>query len=183
MQNKSKPITVETPSLKRRLICLVYELFLLTAVVMFALFVFLFVTQKLQGPVQEYGRQIVLFLAAGAYFIHSWTGSGHTLAMKTWRIKLVKVGHARVPFGTAVLRYVLAWGWVLPALVVSWTFGLHSKAQIGTAVAVNVVLWAMTALLDKNGQFLHDRLAGTRLILLPKAAKTTAKTRAAAKAG
>lgn len=179
MQNKSKPIAVETPSLKRRLICLVYELFLLTAVVMFALFVFLFVTQKMQGPVQEYGRQVVLFLASGAYFIHSWTGSGHTLAMKTWRIKLVKVGHARVPFGTAVLRYVLAWGWVFPALAASWALGLHSKTQIGVALAINVALWAMTALLDRNGQFLHDRLAGTRLILLPKAAKA----KAAAKAG
>ena len=55
MQN-SKPL-VETPTLKRRFICLVYDALLLTAVVMLALFVFLFATQKLQGGhVQEYGR-------------------------------------------------------------------------------------------------------------------------------
>ena len=178
MQN-SKPI-VATPTLKRRFICLVYEAFLLTAVVMFALFVFLFVTQKLQGGhVQEYGRQVVLFLASGAYFIHSWTGSGHTLAMKTWRIKLVKVGHATVPFRTAALRYVLAWGWVFPALVVCYALGLTSKGQVSAALAINIVLWGMTALLDKNGQFLHDRLAGTRLIQLPKPLKAT-KAKAAA---
>ncbi|RJG11242.1 RDD family protein [Massilia cavernae] len=170
MQN-SKPI-VETPTLKHRFICLIYDVLLLTAVVMLALFVFLFATQKLQGGhVQEYGRQAMLFLATGAYFIHSWTGSGHTLAMKTWRIKLVKLGHATVPFKTALLRYVLAWGWVFPALVVCYVFGLTSKGQVSAAIAVNVVLWGMTALLDRNRQFLHDRLAGTRLVQLPKPVK------------
>lgn len=178
MQN-SKPI-VATPTLKRRFICLVYEAFLLTAVVMFALFVFLFATQKLQGGhVQEYGRQVVLFLASGAYFIHSWTGSGHTLAMKTWRIKLVKVGHASVPFKTALLRYVLAWGWVFPALLVCYALGLTSKGQVGAALAINIIVWGFTALFDKDGQFLHDRLAGTRLIQLPKPLKA-AKAKAAA---
>ena len=175
MQN-SKPLVV-TPTLKRRFICLVYEAFLLTAVVMFALFVFLFLTQKLQGgPVQEYGRQIMLFLASGAYFIHSWTGSGHTLAMKTWRIKLVKVGHATVPFKTALLRYVFAWGWVFPALAICYAFGLTSKGQVSAALGINIVLWGLTALLDKDGQFLHDRLAGTRLIQLPKPVKVQKAT-------
>ncbi|HEY0491428.1 MAG TPA: RDD family protein [Telluria sp.] len=177
MQN-SKPL-VATPTLKRRFICLVYEAFLLTAVVMFALFVFLFVTQKLEGPVKDYGSQVVLFLASGAYFIHSWTGSGHTLAMKTWRIKLVKVGHATVPFKTAALRYVLAWGWVFPALVVCYALGLTSKGQVSAALAINIIVWGLTALFDKDGQFLHDRLAGTRLIQLPKPLKA-AKAKAAA---
>ena len=169
MQN-SKPI-VATPTLKRRFICLVYEAFLLTAVVMFALFVFLFVTQNLEGPVRDYGSQVVLFLASGAYFIHSWTGSGHTLAMKTWRIKLVKVGYARVPLRSAGIRFLLAWGWFLPALVVCYAFKLTDKGEVSAAIAIGVAAWAMTALLDKDRQFLHDKLAGTRLISLPKRAK------------
>lgn len=170
MQN-SKPL-VETPTLKRRFICLIYDVLLLTAVVMFALFIFLFATQAFPGPVQEYGRQLVLILTTAAYFIHAWMDSGHTLAMKTWRIKLVKLGHAKVPFKTAALRYALAWGWVFPALAVCYVFRLTSKGQVGAALAINVALWGMTALLDKNGQFLHDRLAGTRLIQLPKPAKS-----------
>jgi uncharacterized RDD family membrane protein YckC len=99
--------------------------------------------------------------------------------MKTWRIKLVKVGHATVPVRTAALRYVLAWGWVFPALVACYAFGLTSKGQVSAALAINIVLWGMTALLDKNGQFLHDRLAGTRLIQLPKPIKAK-KAKAAA---
>ena len=169
MQNSK--LIVETPSLKRRLICLVYEAFLVTAVVMLALFLFLFVTQRLASTAVEIGRQIVFFLAAGAYFIYCWSGSGHTLAMKTWRIKLVKVGYATVPFKNAALRYLLAWMWLLPAIVVCWLLGLTGKADVALAVALGIVAWAMTALLDKDRQFLHDRLAGTRLISLPKPVK------------
>ncbi|MDM5181052.1 RDD family protein [Massilia sp. CCM 8695] len=169
MQN-SKTL-VATPTLKRRLICLVYELFLLTAVVMFGLLIFLLVTQKMSHSVIEHGRTVVLFLVPGAYFIYSWTGSGHTLAMKTWRIKLVKVGHASVPLKAAVLRYLLAWGWVLPALVICWRFHLTSKTEVASALAINVVAWAMTAFIYEDRQFLHDRLAGTRLISLPKPVK------------
>jgi len=30
-----------------------------------------------------------------------------------------------------------------------------------------IVLWSLTAFLDKDRQFLHDKIAGTRLVLLP----------------
>lgn len=173
MQNSK--LTVATPTLKRRLIALVYEAFLVTAVLMFALFIFLFLTQKADHRVVEYGRQVVLFVVAGAYFIWCWTGSGHTLAMKTWRIKLVKVGYARVPLRAAAIRYVLSWLWLLPAIMVCWRFHLTGKAEVATAVAIGIVAWGMTAFLDKDRQFLHDKLAGTRLILLPKPEKAAKK--------
>ena len=163
--------SVLTPTLKRRLICLVYEAFLLTAVLMLGMLLFVFATQKTSGALVEYGRELVLVLVAGAYFIHSWTGSGHTLAMKTWRIKLVKLGHAQVPFRAALLRYVFAWFWVMPALVVCWRFGLKKPGEVAAALAVGIVVWALTAFLDRDRQFLHDRIAGTRLISLPKPPK------------
>ncbi len=169
---------VVTPSLKRRLISIVYEAFLLTAVEMFATGVFLLATQNRKGPLFEHGLKAFLFLVTAAYFIHFWTDSGHTLAMKTWRIKLVKVGYAKVPYGTAALRYLLAWGWFLPALAVCWAFHITSKGAVSAALAIGVLAWAMTAFLDKDRQFLHDKLAGTRLIALPKPVKA-AKTAAA----
>jgi uncharacterized RDD family membrane protein YckC len=39
---------------------------------------------------------------------------------------------------------------------------------------VGVLAWGLTAFLDRDRQFLHDRLAGTRLVLLPKTARTPA---------
>jgi uncharacterized RDD family membrane protein YckC len=170
MQN-SKP-SVATPTLKRRLICLVYESFLVAAVVALAATIFIVATQKLPpGPIKVYGLRIVIFIAAGAYFVHSWTGSGFTLAMKTWRIKLVMVGHARVPITAAVVRYVLAWGWVAPAAIAYTLLNLHKPMAMVATFTIGVLAWALTAFLDKDRQFLHDRLAGTRLISLPKPVK------------
>ena len=170
---------VVTPPLKRRLICIVYEAFLLAAVEMFATGVFLLLTLNRKGPLFEHGLKAWLFLVTAAYFIHSWSGSGHTLAMKTWRIKLVKVGFAHVPYGTAALRYLLSWGWFLPALVVCYAFGISSKSAVSATIAVGVVAWGLTVFLDKDRQFLHDKLAGTRLISLPKPVKAGKKPAAA----
>jgi uncharacterized RDD family membrane protein YckC len=162
--------TGATPTVKRRIISMVYEAFLLLAVEMLATALYMLVTGNRQEPVYQHGRNFVLFLVAAAYFVHFWTDSGHTLAMKTWRIKLVQPGYPRVPLQIAAIRYLLAWGWFLPALMVSWAFGLH-KGQMAAAIAVGVVAWGLTAFFDKDRQFLHDKLAGTRLVSLPKPVK------------
>jgi len=143
---------------------MVYETFLLLAVEMLAVLLWMLVTQNRHGPLFEHGLKAWLFLVTGAYFIHAWTGSGHTLAMKTWRLRLVADGRARVPLRSAVLRYLLAWGWFLPALLVCGALGLHGKAVMAAVLALGVVAWAMTALLDGERRFLHDRLAGTRVV-------------------
>jgi uncharacterized RDD family membrane protein YckC len=156
-----------TPTVKRRLIAMVYETFLLLAVEMLAVALYLLVTRNNHAPVFQHGLKAYLFLVTGAYFIHFWTDSGHTLAMKTWRMRLVADGHPRVPLRTAALRYLLAWGWFLPALVACTLLDLKDKRSIGAAIAVGVLGWALTAFLDRDRRFLHDRLAGTRLVSLP----------------
>lgn len=84
-----------------------------------------------------------VFLVLLAYFGWLWRRSGQTLAMQTWKIRLVSAGGQPLSKRQIVLRYVLAW----PSLMV---------CGIG-------ILWA---LVDRDRQFLHDRLAGTRLIRL-----------------
>lgn len=157
-----------TPTVKRRLTAMVYEFFLLFAVEMLAVLVYLLLTGNRQEPVFQYGLKLYLFLVTGLYFTWCWRDSGHTLAMKTWRIKVVQPGHARLPWRTAIVRYLLAWCWFAPALIVCAMFGLHAKGEIAIALAIGIVVWALTAFLDKERQFPHDRLAGTRLIQLPK---------------
>lgn len=149
---------------------MVYEAFLLTAVELLAVLLYLLATRNEHTPTIDHGRNALCFLVAAAYFIHSWTSSGHTLAMKTWRIKIVKLGYAQVPLRAAATRYLMAWGWFLPALVAGYAFGLKGYALIA-AIAVGIAAWAMTALFDKDRQFLHDRVAGTRMISLPKPLK------------
>jgi uncharacterized RDD family membrane protein YckC len=156
------------PTVKRRLIAMVYEAFLLLAVEMSAVAVYLLATGNRHGPVFEHGLKAFLFLVTGAYFIRSWTDGGHTLAMKTWRLRVVADGHARMPLRTAALRYLLAWGWFLPALLACGVLGLRDRRDIGIALAAGIAAWACTAFLDRDRRFLHDRLAGTRIVGLPK---------------
>lgn len=157
-----------TPSIKRRLTAMVYETFLLAAVEMLAVALWLVVTGNRHDPVFQHGLRAWLFLVTGAYFVYSWTNSGHTLAMKTWRLCVVTDSGARLPLRTAVLRYLAAWGWFLPALLVCWLAGLHGKGEMAAALALGIAAWSMTALCDQDRRFLHDRLAGTRIVAIPK---------------
>jgi len=159
--------TPGTPSVKRRLIAMVYEAFLLFSVGALAVVLWMLATRNSQAPLAQHGLKLFLFLVTGAYFIHAWTDSGHTLAMKTWRMRVVGRDQGRLPLRTAALRFLLAWGWFLPALLACGLLGLKDKNQIGIAIAVGVAGWALTAFLDRDRQFLHDRLAGTRLVSLP----------------
>jgi uncharacterized RDD family membrane protein YckC len=75
------------------------------------------------------------------YFVWFWLHGGQTLPMKTWKLRIAN------PDGTpprplqAVLRYLAAWPSVL-------LFGVG-------------ILWA---LIDRDRQFLHDRIAGTQIV-------------------
>lgn len=161
-----------TPTIRRRLTVLVYESFLLAAVLLAATALFMLVTLNGKGPLFAHGLKLWLFVVTGAYFVFCWTDSGHTLAMKTWRVKLVMHDGGRVPVRTAVLRYLLAWGWFLPAILVSHAFHLTGdKGAFSIALALGMAAWALTALLSRDRQFLHDRLAGTRLVQLPRFGK------------
>ncbi|MBD8532584.1 MULTISPECIES: RDD family protein [unclassified Massilia] len=165
------PALIGTPTVRRRVIAMVYEAFLLIAVEALAVFIYIFVTGNRQAPAYRAGLMAFLFLVTAAYFVHAWSGSGFTLAMKTWRIKVVKVGAARVPLKNALVRYLLAWGWFAPALAVGAVLDLHHVREWAVVLTLGLVAWGATAFLDKDRQFLHDRIAGTRLIALPKVGK------------
>ncbi len=149
---------------------MVYEMLLGLAVLFLPLLVLEVALQASHTPLAEHMRQALTFLVLGAYFIHQWNREGQTLAMRTWRIKLVMPGHAHVPLKIAALRYVLSWMWILPAAMVDYALGL-SKWQALGAIGAGILAWAATAFLDKDRQFLHDKVAGTRLLQLPKPEK------------
>lgn len=117
-----------------------YELVLLAALLFVAAALFVFAigdarTQPVRAVFQGY-----LLLVAGGYFVWNWTGGRRTLPMRTWRMCLVDRRGSRLNPQRALIRF-------LAALVGYGAGGLS-------------VLWA---LLDPERQFLHDRIAGTRL--------------------
>lgn len=165
--NNATPASPAVPTVKRRLISMVYEVLLAFAALFLPFLVFEIATKASHTALVEHMRQALAFLILGAYFIHQWSRKGQTLAMQTWRIKVVQPGHAHLPLRTAALRYLLAWLWVLPGIVVAFLADLSNKHKL-YALLASVLAWSLTAFLDKDRQFLHDRIAGTRLVQLPK---------------
>jgi uncharacterized RDD family membrane protein YckC len=117
---------------------MVYEAILLFAVAFFAAWIFYFASGGADTTHPGAARlelQLLIFLAFAAYFLWSWLRGGQTLAMKAWKIRLVDVTPTR-----AVVRFLIACVAVPSGIAIVW------------------------ALFDRDRQFLHDRLAGTRLV-------------------
>lgn len=111
----------------------------------------------------DIGLQVWGFLALGLYFVWFWRKRGQTLAMQTWRMRVVNADGSRISLGRAVARYVLAWVWVVVAVGAIHLSGASRWAGAGVALAC-LLVWGALAWLDPQRQFLHDRLAGTRLV-------------------
>ena len=145
---------------------MLYEALLVFGVVFVSGMIFLLLTRSSTAPDLRHMLQLWLFFVVGSYFTFLWRRNGQTLAMKTWRIQLVASDGGGVSLRQAVLRYLLAWMWFLPALVVDFAFGLKAWASIAV-IGAGMLMWLFTVRLDPQRQFLHDRLAGTRLVDAP----------------
>lgn len=177
MSNSTSTSSNSTPTIKRRLISIVYESLLALAVLFLPFLLFELAVQGAHTPLTEHMRQCLAFLVMGVYFIHQWSREGQTLAMKTWRLKVVLPGHAHVPLRIAAYRYVLSWMWLLPALLVSYVLDLQHWVAL-SAIAIGMLAWSATALFTGNGQFLHDKILGTQIVQLPAPAKKSKKAAA-----
>lgn len=142
MPDSAATLVAQLPSLRRRIASMAYESLLLLGV--------LSVTFMLPHLALGMGFGIVLpgwvlishvFVVLGTYFVWYWHHGGQTLAMQTWKIRLTTPNGTEPTLARLALRYVLAW----PSVI-----------YLGAGV-----VWA---LFDRDHQFLHDRLAGTRLV-------------------
>lgn len=141
-----------TPTIRRRLAAMLYESLLLLGVLSVA-FIIPHLLLGMAFGVTLPGAVLMAHLLAvcGAYFVWYWTHGGQTLAMQTWKIRLTTASAVPPPLYFAVLRFVLA---------------VPSIACYGVGI-----VWA---LFDRDRQFLHDRLCGTRLEVVNDAPPATA---------
>jgi uncharacterized RDD family membrane protein YckC len=152
-----------TPSIRRRLATMLYEGVILFGVVFLAGYLFSTLTQQRSGLTHHNILAAWIGFVVGLYFVWFWTHSGQTLPMKTWRLRVVATDGSPLSVPRAIARYVLAWLWFLPPLALHPLLGLSVPHTLVLA-AVWFVLWAATSRFDANRQFLHDRLAGTRVV-------------------
>lgn len=157
-------IRAATPSLRRRLACFTYEGVLLFGVVMIAAYLFSSLAQQRHALVNRSPLQIYLCAVLGVYFVWFWTHGGQTLAMKTWRIRLVTVDGGELSQARAVARYVLSWLWFMPALLVAWGSGASQPWLVFCSVGAGVLIYGAASFARADRQFVHDALCGTRLI-------------------
>ncbi|MBY0485234.1 RDD family protein [Nitrosomonas sp.] len=130
-----------TPGFWRRIICMIYEFLLLLAVLFLTSFIFHLIFSDTQATYFRPLFQFYLFVVMGYYFSWYWTHGGQTLAMQTWKMRVVAADGSSLTKKQAFTRYLFA-------LIGIFFFGLG-------------IIWA---LFDRDHQFLHDRLAGTRII-------------------
>ncbi|MDR5804528.1 RDD family protein [Caballeronia sp. LZ001] len=157
---------LHAPTLRRRLATMVYEGVILFGVVFISGYLFSTLTQQKNGLTHHNWLMTWIGLVLAAYFVWFWTHGGQTLPMKTWRLKLVDAHGEPVTPGRALARYALAWLWFLPPLALHPLLGL-AVPQTLAVFAAWIALWAAAVRLDPARQFLHDRLAGTRIIMAP----------------
>jgi uncharacterized RDD family membrane protein YckC len=129
------------PSIKRRLASMVYESLLLFGIVFFAGLLFHLAIRTEMTAAIRHVFQLYLLVVIGVYFIWFWRHGGQTLAMKTWKLRLVDTRGAAISLRRAIARY------------------LYACAGIGLG-GIGICY----ALFDRERLFLHDRLAGTRIV-------------------
>ena len=137
----SGPLLLPLAPISRRVLSLTYEALLLGALLWLAGLVFVVVEARIGAGHLRLLFQLYLALIAGVYFVCQWSRSGQTLAMKTWRLRLVTREGKPVGMQQACARYLIA--------------------LAGLLLFAAGFLWACV---DAERQFLHDRIAGTRIV-------------------
>lgn len=146
-----------TPAgLLRRLAAIVYDAVLLAGLLLVASAVVTLPIGLSVGPERaqplfaspwfRWPHFVYCVAVVAAFHLWFWTHGGQTLGMRAWRLRVVRQDGGPLGPRDAIARWL--------ASLLSWLpFGLG-------------FLWS---LVDPCGQAWHDRLSGTRLLVVPKA--------------
>ena len=161
------------PQFWRRVACTLYEQLVLLGVVAFTFLLpnlGLGIVFGISLP--SWLTFLYLYVILGMYFVWYWTKTGQTLAMQTWRVRMIGPGGFPLTRRQAVWRYFLGSLWIVPCVLLQGVFELEKWQIIEMLFTVALFLWPLSIYLDRVSpllrQSLPDRLSGTRLVELPK---------------
>jgi len=132
---------LSVPGFLRRLAALIYDLFLLIALLFLATALLLpFTAGEAVSTQQTIIYRIYLTVISFFFYGWFWTHGGQTLGMRAWKIKVLTLDQKPISWNQALLRFATA--------IISWGF-----CGLG-------ILWI---LIDKNRRSWHDHLSKTAL--------------------
>lgn len=155
------------PSISRRLMCFIYEGVVLFGVVMLAGFVYSIAMQQRHALIGTTGLQAFILSVLALYFTWFWSHGGQTVAMKTWRIRVLTTNGKPLSAARALARFVTGWLWLAPALAIIHLAGLRHLGSILGTLAAGILVFAALARVHPRRQFLHDAACGTCLVNCP----------------
>ena len=118
-------ISIQYTGLLRRLMAIIYDLFLLIALLFIATAITMVANQ---GHAIEPGQPMYpfyvtcLLVISFGFYGWFWTHGGQTLGMKTWKIKLQQQNGQHVTWSLAVIRFITAMlSWSAAGLGFFWS--------------------------------------------------------------
>jgi uncharacterized RDD family membrane protein YckC len=168
-----------TATIRRRLAASIYEALLLSAVALLVGFATLPVIgpppdtllPNAPVPLPDQAARLLafacLFLVWGGYCIGFWTGGRRSLPMKTWSLGLRTSAGAVPDWRNATIRYLACW--TGPACTIGLYAILRHHGTTAWSLAPLSLNYAW-AIVDRDRQFLQDRIARTRLVVQKTAA-------------
>lgn len=154
----------EPTPLLRRAASIIYDALLLSGVLLFASVPIVAIFQL------EYGTPLYplfilyLYLLSLIYFCWFWTHGGQTLGMKSWRLKLARVDGNAVQWRDAIIRFLLATGWLLLLSMAGQFQAWINPSVLGFVFWAALVLVITGTLGSREKRSYYDYLTSTRLI-------------------
>ncbi|TFG86019.1 MAG: RDD family protein [Chromatiales bacterium] len=139
------PTAAPTAGVFRRLAAGCYDALLLGAIWMLVTLIIVALRHGEPVPGGEPAYQLLLLVTAAGFFITSWVRGGQTLGMRAWRLRVETGAGQPLDVRTGILRFIA---------------GLLSVVTGGLGL-----LWLW---IDRDKLTWHDRLAGTRVVVVPK---------------
>jgi len=134
-------MTTQVPGIRRRLVSMLYEGLVVFSILLIGFLMPQIVLSGFGWILSPRALWIHILVLLMIYFVWCWLNGGQTLPMKTWKLRIINADGSPLRPMQAVLRYLIAW----PSILL-----------LGAGI-----FWAI---FDKDQQFLHDRLAGTRVV-------------------
>ena len=160
-------------SVLRRLSAMLYESLLLLAVSFPPLLVASVSATMIgqENPLVSLIATVGLIFFWALYFCYAWQKAGQTLPMKVWRLRLENPQGTLLSKGKIYLRFF--WALVFLALIPALVYYVSRQTTLSPLLSFELaILWWLLpwgyAYFDSDKQFLYDRLAGSRIVLLPK---------------